>query len=88
MSDNDALIEKFASMIEDGFTLDSDDVNSHAIELIELLSHSPDLGETLSSIHRELQILLQNTSIEATPQSVASQIRALKDSHKKPQFLH
>lgn len=88
MSDTDALIEKFALMIEDGFTLDSDDVSSHTIELIEMLSHSPNLGETLSSIHQELQTLLQNTSIEATPHSVASQIRALKDTYKKTHVLH
>jgi hypothetical protein len=88
MSDTDALIEKFAMMIENGFTLNSDDVSSHAMELIEMLSHSPNLGETLSSIHQELQILLDNTSIEATPQSVATQIRALKESYKKLHVLH
>ncbi len=92
----DNLIEKFASMLEEGEHLDSSAFADRAIEIIAMISVEPALNETLNRINAKLHSLMSNPSeiqfnaLEKGSNAkacAANEIRALKQS-TSTQVLH
>ena len=82
------LIEQFASLLEIGEQLDSQDFANRAIDLIVMLSMEPSLNDTLIQINARLQSIIRNANkvkfdAMATGTQVnicaANQIRELKN---------
>ncbi|MBS0288016.1 MAG: hypothetical protein JSR17_12005 [Proteobacteria bacterium] len=92
----DQLIEKFASMLEEGEGLDSSAFADRAIEIIAMISVAPDLSETLGKINNALYAIFHNAddikfnALKEGTQAracAASELRALKQN-KPCEVLH
>ncbi len=83
------LIEQFATLLEIGEQLDSQEFANKAIDLIVMLSMEPSLNDTLNKINAKLQSIIRNANdvkfdAMATGTQVnicaANQIRELKQT--------
>lgn len=92
----DNLIEKFASMLEEGESLGADTFADKAIEIIAMISVEPALNETLNRINATLHTIISSGSdfkfdaLEMGSNAkacAANKIRALKHS-ARPEALH
>ncbi len=92
----DHLIEKFASMLEEGEHLDSSAFADRACEIIAMISVEPSLNETLNRINAKLHTLASNPSkvqfnaleTGTNPKAcAANELRALKQS-KRVDVIH
>lgn len=89
----ETLIEKFATMVEEGALLNERDIADKTIEIMVMISMEPDLGETMNAINAKLRSILVNVGdplfrLENTPQYIASQIRNLKSIPTPSEQLH
>ncbi len=56
------LIEQFATLLEIGEQLDSQEFADKAIDLIVMLSMEPSLNDTLNQINAKLQSIIRNAN--------------------------
>ncbi|MBS0289249.1 MAG: hypothetical protein JSS07_04320 [Proteobacteria bacterium] len=79
---SDNLIEKFATLLEEGEFLDSEAFAERTIEIIALLSVEPSLDDTMQKINAKLQAMIQNsnrTQIESMETGMSAKFCAAKE---------